>query len=78
MYSKRVEEVLNKTTSLAGGLASEDLESLAQAPEDDAAKLDEDEEVDAAAKEEVKTKRRVRCDINVRWMAWPLSKLDPL
>jgi condensin complex subunit 2 len=58
VYSKRVEEVLTKTTSLAGGLASEDLESFAHLPEDEAAKLDDEEEGDAVAKEEVKAKRK--------------------
>lgn len=60
VYSKRVEEVLTKTNTLAGGLASEDLESFAHLQDEEGGKLEEEEEIDAAAKEEVKAKKKVR------------------
>lgn len=52
--------MLSKTNTLAGGLASEDMESMAQDAEDDLNKDDDEVELDAEAKEEKKQKRRVR------------------
>lgn len=68
VYSKRVEEVLTKTNTLAGGLASEDLESFENLPEDDAEKMGIDDEADATAKEEVKAKKKVCLRIHLNFM----------